>query len=80
MHFSMPNYYEILTALIGAPIIASLPHFYLADREYQTGVTGLNPTKEKHEIFSIFDPVSVSCRLAYSHSPEAKFPDLCKLV
>jgi len=53
------NYYEILTALIGAPIIASLPHFYLADREYQMGVNGLNPTKEKHEIFSIFDPVSV---------------------
>lgn len=76
----MPNYCEILTALTGAPIIASLPHFYLADNEYQTGVTGLNPMKEKHEIFSIFDPVSVSCRLTYSHLPEAKFLDLCKLV
>jgi hypothetical protein len=65
----------MLTALIGAPIIASLPHFYLADREYQTGVIGLNPTKEKHEIFSIFDPVSVSYRLTYSHSPDAKLPD-----
>jgi hypothetical protein len=63
----MPNYYENVTALIGAPIIASLPHFYLADREYQTGVTGLNPTKEKHEISSIFDPVSVSFQLTYSH-------------
>jgi hypothetical protein len=76
----MPNYYEILTALIGAPFIASLPHFYLADKQYQRGVTGLNPTKEKHEIISIFDPVSVSCKLTYSHSPDAKFPDLCKLV
>jgi len=80
MHFSMPKYYEILTALTGAPIIASLPHFYLADKVYQTGVTGLNPVKEKHEIFSIFDPVSISCRLTYSHSPDAKFPNLCKLV
>jgi hypothetical protein len=76
----MSNYYKILTALIGAPLIASLPHFYLADNEYQTGVTGLNPTKEKHEIFSIFDPVSVSCRLTYSHLPDAKFPDLCKFT
>jgi hypothetical protein len=56
----MPITNEILTALIGAPIIASLPHFYLADQEYRTGVIGLNPTKEKHEIVSIFDPVSVS--------------------
>jgi hypothetical protein len=44
--------------VLGAPIIVSLPHFYLADREYQTGVAGLSPTKEKHEIISIFDPVS----------------------
>lgn len=57
---------EIFTASTGVPIIASLPHFYLAHREYRRGVAGLNPTKEKHEIISIFDPVSVSDRVCLS--------------
>jgi hypothetical protein len=43
--------------MTGAPIIASLPHFYDAAPEYQTGVIGFNPSKEKHEILMVFEPV-----------------------
>jgi hypothetical protein len=45
--------------ITGAPIMASLPHFYDAAMEYQNGVIGLNPSKEKHEILMVFEPVSV---------------------
>jgi hypothetical protein len=58
----------------GAPIIASLPHFYDAAPEYQTGVIGLNPSKEKHEILMIFEPVSLS-EVVCSHL-ERHFPPL----
>ncbi|XP_069694773.1 sensory neuron membrane protein 1-like [Periplaneta americana] len=54
-----------LTSCMGAPIIVSLPHFYLADREYQTGVLGINASKEKHEIFSIFEPLTSTPLMAH---------------
>ena len=57
--------------------MASLPHFYDAAMEYQTGVIGLNPSKEKHEILMVFEPVSVqslgktfcASRFASTNSP-----------
>nr|WHO17345.1 sensory neuron membrane protein 1 [Matsumurasca onukii] len=42
----------------GAPIVASLPHFYLASQDYVTGVTGLSPDKEKHGISIVLEPIS----------------------
>jgi len=57
--------------------MASLPHFYDAAMEYQIGVIGLNPSKEKHEILMVFEPVSVqslrrtfcASRFASTNSP-----------
>jgi hypothetical protein len=44
--------------------VVSLPHFYLADEEYQDGVVGLNPTQEEHEIMLLFEPVGELCYAA----------------
>lgn len=54
-----------LTRCSGAPIMASLPHFYDAALEYQTGVIGLNPSKEKHEILMIFEPLTSTPLVGY---------------
>ncbi|XP_065158178.1 sensory neuron membrane protein 1-like isoform X2 [Atheta coriaria] len=56
---------------VGAPFVASLPHFYLSDESYQKGVRGLNPTKDKHEIIILFEsltgsPVFAKKRMQFS--------------
>ncbi|KAJ8687778.1 hypothetical protein QAD02_023572 [Eretmocerus hayati] len=45
---------------VGAPLIASHPHLYEADEEYANSVDGLNPSKEKHQIFLDFEPFTGS--------------------
>nr|AMA98191.1 chemosensory protein [Blattella germanica]WPE03555.1 sensory neuron membrane protein 1d [Blattella germanica] len=54
-----------LTRCQGAPIIASLPHFYDADPEYANAITGLNPNKEQHEITMVFEPLTSTPLVAY---------------
>nr|AMA98190.1 chemosensory protein [Blattella germanica] len=49
-----------LTNCVGAPFIASLPHFYLAHPDYMNAVYGMNPVKEKHEIYSVFEPMTAT--------------------
>ncbi|KAJ8687777.1 hypothetical protein QAD02_023571 [Eretmocerus hayati] len=43
---------------VGAPVIVSHAHFYTADEDYINMVDGMEPSKEKHETFLDFDPVS----------------------
>lgn len=45
-------------AVSGAPLVASLPHFYGAHEDYQKGVRGLNPEESKHAIIVKFEAVS----------------------
>ena len=40
----------------GSPIALSWPHFYQADPSYLAAVTGLSPSKEKHEFFFDIEP------------------------
>uniref|UniRef100_A0A224XEZ7 Putative plasma membrane glycoprotein cd36 n=1 Tax=Panstrongylus lignarius TaxID=156445 RepID=A0A224XEZ7_9HEMI len=40
----------------GAPIFVSYPHFYLADKEVQTQVGGMNPNKDKHSFDLSVEP------------------------
>lgn len=47
-----------LTKCIGAPLVASLPHFFQADQSYIEGVKGLNPNFEDHAVYIYFEPVS----------------------
>ncbi|KAJ9589993.1 hypothetical protein L9F63_016885, partial [Diploptera punctata] len=49
-----------MTNCIGVPIIASLPHFYLAHPDYQNEIYGMNPVKEKHEMYFIFEPTTAT--------------------
>lgn len=42
---------------LGAPLMASMPHFYNADPALLDGVDGLNPDQGKHEIFVDFELV-----------------------
>ena len=47
----------------GTPAFVSQPHFYGADPYYTDNVEGLNPVKEKHEMFMTMEPViiTISC-------------------
>ncbi|BES93073.1 Sensory neuron membrane protein 1 [Nesidiocoris tenuis] len=47
-----------ITKCAGAPIILTLPHYYLADPSYLDGVEGLHPEEEKHRIFMNFEPIT----------------------
>nr|QHN69207.1 sensory neuron membrane protein 1 [Sirex noctilio] len=47
-----------LSKCVGVPIIASLPHLYLADPSYLETVRGLQPVQEDHEIFLDFEPMT----------------------
>lgn len=47
-----------LFSCMGAPIIASMPHFYNADQGLIDAVDGLSPDQSKHEIFVDFELVS----------------------
>ncbi|XP_014250923.1 sensory neuron membrane protein 1-like [Cimex lectularius] len=47
-----------LTKCQGAPLVGSLPHFYLGDESYQKGVVGLRPEKSEHEITFMMEPIS----------------------
>ena len=40
----------------GAPIALSWPHFYQADPSYLAAVSGLNPTKDKHQFYLDVSP------------------------
>ncbi|XP_020708289.1 sensory neuron membrane protein 1 isoform X2 [Athalia rosae] len=43
---------------VGTPVVATLPHFYLADPSYLETVSGLHPVKEDHEISIDFEPMT----------------------
>ncbi|KAL2716851.1 sensory neuron membrane protein 1-like [Vespula squamosa] len=49
-----------LTKCVGAPLIASLPHFYLADEKYIQEVGGLHPQQELHDISMDFEPMTAT--------------------
>lgn len=49
-----------LTKCVGAPLIASLPHFYLADEKYTQIVEGLHPEQELHDISMDFEPMTAT--------------------
>ncbi|XP_049943966.1 sensory neuron membrane protein 1-like isoform X3 [Schistocerca serialis cubense] len=49
-----------LSPCAGAPVIATLPHFYLASETYLQTVSGLRPTKENHELFMVFESTTGS--------------------
>ncbi|XP_069694772.1 sensory neuron membrane protein 1-like [Periplaneta americana] len=53
------------TRCTGAPIMASLPHFLDSAPEYQDGVIGLNPSREKHVIMMILEPLTATPMVAY---------------
>lgn len=43
-----------------APVVASFPHFYLADEKLKEYIEeGLHPDKNKHETFVEIEPVSI---------------------
>lgn len=44
------------------PIVATMPHFYNSDPSFVAGVKGVNPDKEKHELYLLFETVSGSQR------------------
>lgn len=45
----------------GVPMLASLPHFYMADPKLLEGIeSGLNPSKEKHGIELLFEIVGLA--------------------
>lgn len=48
--------------LVGAPVVASFPHFHLADGKYVNAIKGISPQREHHQTFLDLNPVSTACR------------------
>lgn len=42
---------------IGAPVVASFPHFHLADDKYVSAIEGMSPQREHHQTFLDLNPV-----------------------
>ncbi|KAM4635090.1 lysosome membrane protein 2 isoform 2-T3 [Polymixia lowei] len=42
----------------GAPVVASFPHFYLADQKYVDAIEGLSPQREHHQTFLDLNPTT----------------------
>lgn len=49
---------NVSSCKFGAPAFISMPHFYLADPSYAKNITGMSPSKEKHELMLVLEPVS----------------------
>ncbi|KAG7241139.1 hypothetical protein INR49_025882 [Caranx melampygus] len=41
----------------GAPVVASFPHFYLAEEKYAEAIEGMSPKREHHQTFLDLNPV-----------------------
>lgn len=42
----------------GAPVVASFPHFYLADEKYMTAIEGMSPEKIHHQTYLDLNPTT----------------------
>uniref|UniRef100_A0A8C6SAR4 Lysosome membrane protein 2-like n=1 Tax=Neogobius melanostomus TaxID=47308 RepID=A0A8C6SAR4_9GOBI len=42
----------------GAPVVASFPHFYLADEKYVAAIEGMSPEREHHQTFLDINPTT----------------------
>ncbi|XP_070780729.1 lysosome membrane protein 2-like isoform X2 [Enoplosus armatus] len=42
----------------GAPVVASFPHFYLADSKYVAAIEGLSPQRQHHQTFLDLNPTT----------------------
>ncbi|XP_040012988.1 lysosome membrane protein 2-like isoform X2 [Xiphias gladius] len=42
----------------GAPVVASFPHFYLADDKYAAAIKGLSPQRQHHQTFLDLNPTT----------------------
>ncbi|KAJ9589996.1 hypothetical protein L9F63_016888, partial [Diploptera punctata] len=54
-----------LTRCAGAPLVVSMPHFYLAHEDYVDDVKGLHPQKHLHEITLHLEPLTATPLVAY---------------
>lgn len=54
-----PESSHLLSPLhIGAPVVASFPHFHLADDKYVAAIKGMSPQMQHHQTFLDLNPVS----------------------
>lgn len=44
-------------------MVASFPHFHLADEKYVDAIKGISPQREHHQTFLDLNPVSLACLL-----------------
>lgn len=52
---------ENMTTAAGFPLFATKPHFLDGDSKLKTGVSGLNPTRDIHDTFVDFEPITGVC-------------------
>lgn len=68
--FSSESPHNPSSPLLGAPVVASFPHFHLADSKYVEGIGGMSPQAEHHQTFLDLNPVG---RHAAFLQPEKSF-------
>lgn len=68
--FSSESPYHPSSPLPGAPVVASFPHFHLAERKYVDDIGGMSPQAEHHQTFLDLNPVG---RHAAFLQPEKRF-------
>lgn len=51
-----PGVYNASLCNYGAPAFVSLPHFYLADESYRAAISGMEPSRERHESHIALQP------------------------
>ncbi|XP_066275128.1 scavenger receptor class B member 1-like [Branchiostoma lanceolatum] len=49
---------DVRSCHLGAPVVLSLPHFYLGNESLSRGVAGLRPNKMEHQIFLDVEPTT----------------------
>lgn len=48
-------------------MVASFPHFHLAEEKYVDAITGMSPQREHHQTFLDLNPVSLRGQFLFVH-------------
>lgn len=57
---------NISSCRYGTPVFMSYPHFLFADPYYVNQIEGMKPVEEKHKLYVVIEPVSLSILINFA--------------